>query len=182
MEFGKIISSFKSKKGNTVVFRYPKEDDFSSIWQFAKALAREDTFIELNQEPTEEEERKWFDDMITKVTKGESIYLCALVNGVFAGNVHVEKGRYRRRHVGHMGISLLAPYRDEGIGSVLMQTAIDEAKTRGLRLLTLTCFENNPRALHVYEKLGFQNVGVIPGDLAYKGDYIGSIHMYLPLA
>lgn len=182
MEFGKIIKSFKSKKGNTVVFRYPKNDDFLAIWQFAKELAREDTFIELNREPTEEEERKWFDDMITKFTKKDSSYLCVFVNGVFAGNVHVEKGRYRHSHVGHIGISLLEPFREEGIGTVLMQAVIDEAKGLGLRLLTLSCFENNPRALHVYEKLGFQKIGVIPGDIAFKDNYVGSIQMYLPLA
>ena len=55
---GKVIKSFKSKKGNDVIFRYPKADDFEAIWKFAKDLAREDTFIELNREPTEEEERK----------------------------------------------------------------------------------------------------------------------------
>lgn len=154
---GKVIKSFKSKKGNDVIFRYPKADDFEAIWKFAKDLAREDTFIELNREPTEEEERKWFDDMLTKFTKNESVYLSVFVNGTFAGNTHVEKGRYRHEHVGHLGISLLVPYRDEGIGTALMQAVIDEARKLGLRLLTLSCFENNPRGLHIYEKLGFQD-------------------------
>lgn len=178
---GKVIKSFKSKKGNDVIFRYPKADDFEAIWKFAKDLAREDTFIELNREPTEEEERKWFDDMLTKFTKNESVYLSVFVNGTFAGNTHVEKGRYRHEHVGHLGISLLVPYRDEGIGTALMQAVIDEARKLGLRLLTLTCFETNVAALHVYEKLGFVKAGVIPGAIAHKGQHIGEVHYYLPL-
>ncbi len=62
-----------------------------------------------------------------------------------------------------------------------MKSLIDEARSLGLRLLTLSCFENNAPALHVYEKLGFQKAGIIPEAISYKGKYINEIHMYLPL-
>ncbi len=182
MEFGKIITSFKSKKGNTVEFRYPSQDEFQATWGFACDLAEEDTFVMLSgAPPTEEEEKKWFTDMLESVSKKESVRLSVYVNGTFAGNGRVDKGKYRHAHVGSMGLSLRPQYREEGIGTELMRSLIDEARKLGLRLLTLSCFENNPRALHVYEKLGFMKSGVTPGAILYKGDYIGEVHFYLPL-
>ena len=80
-----------------------------------------------------------------------------------------------------MGIALVRQFRDEGIGTELLKTLISEGRTAGLRLLTINCFENNDRALHVYEALGFIQAGVIPGEVSYKGKYYGEIKMYLPL-
>lgn len=67
------------------------------------------------------------------------------------------------------------------IGMELMRSLIDEARSLGLRLLTLSCFENNQRGLHIYETLGFNKVGVIPKAILYKGEYFGEIKMFLPL-
>ncbi len=181
MQTGKIIKSFKSKKGNEVIFRYPMKNDFSSVWRFACDLAAEDTFIELNAAPGEEEEHRWFDDVLAKIEKKESVHLSVFVNGQFGGNGRVDRGKYRHSHVGHMGLSLIPQFREEGIGTELMRSLIDEARGLGLRLLTLSCFENNPRALHVYKKLGFVKLGVLPKAIAFKGDYISEIHLFLPL-
>lgn len=177
-----IVKSFKSKKGNDVIFRYPRKDDFTAVWEFACDLAAEDTFIELNSAPSETEEHAWFDDVLKKIEKKESIHLSVFVNGAFVGNGRVDRGKYRHSHVGHMGLSLSPGFREEGIGTELMKSLIDESKRLGLRLLTLSCFENNPRALHVYEKLGFRRFGVLPEAIAFQGKYIGEIHFYLPLS
>lgn len=182
MEFGKIVKTFTSKKGREVVFRYPKEDDFQAIWGFACDLADEDTFVMLSgPPPSESEERKWFAEVLEKIKTNESIHIEVYVNGVYAGNGRVDTGKYRHSHVGHTGVALRPEYRAEGIGTELMRSLIDEARGLGLRLLTLSCFENNEQALHVYEKLGFVRSGVTPGAIAFKGNYIGEVHFYLPL-
>lgn len=175
------VASFKSKKGNDVIFRYPTRDDFQDMFTFACEIGSEDTFVALDAPPTEQEEHDFFDRMIKEVEEKESIYIMAYVGGVFAGNGRVARGKGRHRHAGHVGISLTRPFRDEGIGTNLMKSLIDEARKLGLRLLTLTCFETNAAALHVYEKLGFQKAGVIPEAIAFKGHYIGEVHYYLPL-
>lgn len=177
-----IVKSFRSKKGSEVVFRYPQKTDFADMYSFACDLGSEDTFVALDKPPTEDEEKDFFTRMIAEVADKESIYLMAYVGGVFAGNGRVSRGKGRRRHVGGMGISLRAAFRGDGIGTELMKSLIDEARAMGLRLLTLTCFETNDAALHVYEKLGFRKAGVIPEAIQHKGQYVGEVHYYLPLA
>ncbi len=51
MKFGNIIKTFKSKKGNDVVFRSLKHDDLDGMLAYANALIAEDTFIELSGNP-----------------------------------------------------------------------------------------------------------------------------------
>lgn len=175
------IKSFRSKKGNEVIFRYPVKTDFADMYSFACDIGSEDTYVALDAPPSEQEEHDFFDRMLREVESRESIYIMAYVNGSFAGNGRVNRGKGRHHHVGGLGISLTRQYRDEGIGTELMRLLIDEAKSHGLRLLTLTCFETNAPALRVYEKLGFKRSGIIPGAISYKGDYIGEVQFYLPL-
>ena len=182
MEFGKVLHTFKSRKGNMVEFRYPTKDEFQPLWNFACDLAAEDTFVELSGLPPKEaEEKKWFETMIKDVENRDAIYVHAYTNNRFIGNGRVLKGKYRHSHVGHMGISLVPEFREEGIGTELMQTLIKQAPDIGIRVLELSCFENNSRALHVYEKLGFIKIGTMPAAIAWKGGYVGEVKMYLPL-
>ena len=58
-----------------------------------------------------------------------------------------------------------------------MEILIEGARTMNLRMLELSCFANNPRALNLYEKMGFREVGRIPGKYFYKGGYIDSVEM-----
>jgi RimJ/RimL family protein N-acetyltransferase len=181
MDTSRTVKTFTSKKGTEVRFRYPSPADFDRMWSFACEIGSEDTYVALSAPPTEEEERTFFDGMLKDVRERESVYLIAFVGDELIGNGRVTRGKGRHHHVGNMGISLRAPYRNEGIGVALMQSLIDEARALGLRLLTLTCFETNAPALHVYEKLGFRKAGVIPNAIRFKEQYVGEVHLYLPL-
>lgn len=182
MEFGKIVKTFKSKKGNEVIFRYPKAEDLEDCLTFANNIIVEDTFVELSGKPkTRQEEKKWLDELLEHVRKGEKIHLVAMVNGKYAGNGEVRIGKLRRSHVGDIGIALAKEVHDEGIGTALLKALIDEARAMGLTLLTLNCFENNTRACHVYEKLGFIKAGVIPNAIKWKNGFVGEVKFYMQL-
>ncbi len=182
MEFGKIVKSFKSKKGNEVVFRYPKADDLEDCLAFANKIIAEDTYVDLSgKKKTPEDQKKWLDTLLDQVKKGEKIHLVVIVNGKYAGNGEVRIGKLRRSHTGDIGIALAKEYRNEGIGTALLNALIDEAKASKLRLLRLNCFENNEGACHLYEKTGFQRAGVIPNAIKWKDGYVGEVKFYLPL-
>lgn len=182
MIYGKIINTFKSKKGNNVIIRYPKPEELDDVLQFVNAIVDEDTFVDvLSEKVTRNEEKKWLRDTIEKMEKGKKIQLVAEVNGQYAGNCEIRIHERRQAHVGDIGISIAAQYREEGIGYELLSTLVEEGKKAGLKLLILHCFENNDRALHLYEKLGFKKSGTVPGVYAYKGGYVGEVTLYLPI-
>ena len=56
---------------------------------------------------------------------------------------------------------------NQGIGRRLMQVAIDQARAREDRTLTLEVIEQNPRAVHLYESLGFRSLRRLTG---YNGE------------
>jgi RimJ/RimL family protein N-acetyltransferase len=43
-----------------------------------------------------------------------------------------------------------------------MKTLIKQARAMGLKVLKLSAFETNKRAIHVYEKFGFVQTGRVP--------------------
>lgn len=182
MELGQIIKTYTSQNGNTIVFRCPRENDLDDMLSFANGLIAEDTYVLLSgKKLTRSEEKKHLHTMIKDIKKKQELQIVVEVNGVYAGNARVKKGALRKSHVGEIGIAIDRRYRGDGIGTELLRTLIREAKKQGLRLLTLTCFENNTKAFHLYEKLGFKCIGVIPEALLYKGSYIGEAVLYLSL-
>lgn len=178
---GKIIKKITSKKGNDIIIRYPKWEDLDDLVTFANNLVAEDTFIMLNKKISWEEESKWLTDTITEINEGKKIHLVAEVNEKLVGNCEIRIRDKKQTHVGEIGISVALPYREEGIGYELLSTLIEEGKKKGLRLLIIHCFENNDRALHLYEKLGFTRAGLVPGMYNYKGSFVGEVTLYLPI-
>lgn len=183
MELGKVVKIFKSKKGNEVVVRYLKYEDLDDLLKFANALSEEDTFVMLSGEVlTREEELKYLEDSIESMEKGQKVHLVATLNGRVVANCQITREKKRKAHVGNLAISVAKAFREEGIGTELIKTLIEEGKKQlGLRLVTLMCFETNDRALQMYKKVGFKLAGVIPKIYLYKGEYVGEVLLYLPL-
>lgn len=62
-----------------------------------------------------------------------------------------------REDVGHVTQICVAPeYRDRGLGRLLMRECARTLARRGFSLLTLTVTASNPKAVALYEKLGFR--------------------------
>ncbi len=57
-----------------------------------------------------------------------------------------------------LGIGVLPPYRNQGLGTCLVQHAVAWAEHRGFSRLKLTTHRNNRRAIYVFEKCGFASV------------------------
>ena len=84
--------------------------------------------------------------------------------------------KYRHRAV--MGISVLKEAWGCGLGSFLMQLAVDQAKANGFEQLELGVYSDNARAIHLYEKFGFERCGTTPHAFKLKdGTYRDEIMM-----
>ena len=81
-------------------------------------------------------------------------------------------------HRAVMGISVLKDYWGGGLGSFLMQLAVDQAKANGFEQLELGVYSDNTRAIHLYEKFGFERCGTMPHAFKLKdGTYRDEIMM-----
>lgn len=84
--------------------------------------------------------------------------------------------KYRHRAV--MGISVRKEYWGCGLGSFLMQIAVEQTAANGFEQLELGVFEDNVCAIHLYEKFGFAKYGVSPRAFKLKdGTYRDEIIM-----
>lgn len=84
--------------------------------------------------------------------------------------------KYRHRAV--MGISVLEEAWGCGLGSFLMQLAVGQAKANGFEQLELGVYSDNTRAIHLYEKFGFERCGTMPHAFKLKdGTYRDEIMM-----
>jgi RimJ/RimL family protein N-acetyltransferase len=85
-----------------------------------------------------------------------------------------------RNHSAHYRIALSEKYVDHGYGTeatyLMMQYAFDVLK---LHRVELEVYAFNPRALHVYEKLGFVREGTLRDVLFMEGRYHSAVVMSL---
>jgi len=67
-----------------------------------------------------------------------------------------------RRHVGQIGMAVRDDWQGKGVGSALMDAAIDLAENwLNLTRLELDVFTDNEPAIHLYKKFGFSIEGTL---------------------
>lgn len=185
---GKIVKNFTTKSGKQALLRYPTATDVQILLDFVNPISAEDTFIRFSgEQQTLEQEQQYLDSVLHKMNTGDLVKLFCFVEGKFAGACDIERDeslRARRRHVGILGIALAKDFRSDGIGKQIMEATISEAKNEisGLRLVELEYFSINNIAKGLYEKMGFTEVGRIPGAIFYKGNYIDEVIMVKNIA
>jgi RimJ/RimL family protein N-acetyltransferase len=177
MKAGKVIKSFSAEDGRMVVLRTPKWEDLDDLFELINSLVEEGAEIIRNEKVSREEEIDWLSKTLASLEKDEIFFLVAEVDGkvIASSDIHPLKGF--ERHVGVLGIVIKNGFRDVGIGTEMMKTLVGQASKMGLKVLTLSVFATNKRAIHVYEKVGFVQTGVIPKKHFKDGRYIDEIIM-----
>lgn len=92
------------------------------------------------------------------------IVLVAETNGALAGYAQLREGEYPVEISGPRPIQLWRFYLDQvwlgkGVAQALMEAVKQEARARGARTLWLGVWEENPRGIAFYRKVGFSEVG-----------------------
>ena len=82
-------------------------------------------------------------------------YIVVNTNGQLAGFALINKNHRNQR--GDVRIRLIGTNKGRGIGRMLMERIIDNARRRGLKTITL---ESVPEARAFYNKLGFRPIGI----------------------
>ena len=88
------------------------------------------------------------------------------VDGVPAGHVMVQRRAGQHyAHVGEIAILVSNAQRGAGLGRALMEMAIGWARAVGLAKLSLRVFPDNQRAIALYRSLGFEDEGLVRGEV-----------------
>ncbi|WMX15341.1 MULTISPECIES: GNAT family N-acetyltransferase [unclassified Aureispira] len=111
---------------------------------------------------------------------GKCIFV-AEIDRQLVGTIDFWNG-YRKRieHTGEFGMGVLAEYRDQGIGACLIQVLLKWASANPvIEKVKLGVFATNLRAIHLYEKMGFEEEGRRVAEIKMAdGQYHDVIEMY----
>lgn len=152
-----------------------------AMLEYVNSMVAENTYIELCEPQTYEQEKQYIARVLEDIAADRKYHVAMEVDGVYAGNAELRLYPGRKSQVAAIGIGLSRPVRDQGIGRIVLCLLIDEAIRRNLNMVTLHCYANNTRGLHVYESLGFKQAGVLPKAVWFDTGFVDEILLYLPL-
>ena len=162
---------FLLKDGREAVLRSPREEDVESTLEYLYVSAGETEFILRYPEEcgkyTPEGERKLFEQK--NASPNEAMLMC-VVDGRVIGNCEISFYRgIKTRHRATVAIALISEFWNQGIGTKMFEEMIRLAEAREeVTQMELEFVENNSRARHLYEKMGFRIAGVHPNAIRLK--------------
>ncbi|HXQ92612.1 MAG TPA: GNAT family N-acetyltransferase [Nitrososphaerales archaeon] len=186
LKSGQFYKQFVAENGKTIILRSLKWEDLNNAVAYVNALAieseQDQDFGVPVEKQTLESEARWLADNLVKIEEGYLVSVVAELDGMIVGSTEVERGsRPVAKYHGILGISVAKEFRNLGIGFELMKTGIDECRKAGLRTIELRVFSNNSRAIHLYEKIGFNRAGVIPKKIHRNGKFLDEVTMAIEL-
>lgn len=174
-KYGKVFKRFQIK-GKKLVFRAPCWEDWEGYRDLINALVEERSdFLVGRMKDDEDACRRW-GDVMTRYETDVLLFVVVEVDGEFGGHGTIYHAR--KTHKGTLGIGFKNKFTGLGIGQRMMKFLCDQAeKMKALKLVYLDLLATNPRAFHVYQKAGFEEVGRIPKKIHHLGRYTDQIMM-----
>jgi len=125
----------------------------------------------------------WLDTVLKLVRNGDAAFAVAVVDGVVRA-----VGMWRRgstavfQHRAEVQQIMAHPSaRGLGLGRLVMEGLVENARAQGLEILMLGVRGNNHGAIELYEGLGFRECGRMPNAIAVGTERWDDVWMYLPL-
>lgn len=84
---------------------------------------------------------------------------------------------HKDSHVADIGLSILKPYREIGLGKDILGYVIELAECIGYEKLTASILSTNQRSVNLFERLGFFKEGVRVKQFRIRNRYIDEILM-----
>ncbi|MDY4010519.1 MAG: GNAT family N-acetyltransferase [Fusobacterium gastrosuis] len=146
--------------------------DYKELLDFMKIVMGETDYLSRSSDEfkmTYEDEKKFLEEV--KASDVSEMFI-AFYQGKQVGNIIFRGNELKRaRHYGNIGISVLKEYWGNNIGSKLIDRIIEWAKENGIKKINLEVFENNERAIKLYERKGFKLEGNIEMARYVNGEY-----------
>ena len=166
--------------GREVLLRSPEKADAQAMLDYMRITSGETHFMARYPEecPTDVQ---WECDFLDRITPhAKNFMIVAILDGELVGgcSVMAVNSHIKTRHRSSLGISIKQMACDSGLGTAMIEAALQQAKENGFGQVELGVFEDNARALHVYKRLGFQEQGRTLRAFRLKdGTYLDEIQM-----
>ena len=172
----------KTKNGIEVMLKLPQEADAKEIIEFYKQVGKETTYLGFS-----DGEYQVSEDQQSAIIKeinasGNNMMILAMINSKIAGigTISSNNKRIKIKHVGVLGIVISAEYCNAGLGTIMLDYLIEWSKNNGeTAKISLTVRKDNPRAIALYEKFGFETEGILKNETFIDGVYYDSVVMGL---
>ena len=156
------------KNGKSAILRTPEQSDAAELLAYIKQAFGETDFLSRYPEEMEsfsvESEERWIESLRSAP---EALALVCCVDGLIVGNCQITRLNGKKLcHRASVALAILQEYWGLGIGGAMFDAMLAAAKEWGVEIVELDYIEGNERALHLYEKKGFEIVGKRPN--AYK--------------
>ncbi len=136
-----------------VTVRNATPADLDEIIRMRAAVAGEGRWIGAELPLDEEGDRRWLGASIEQGTM-----FVAEVDGEVVGNLGMDVPRYK---VADLGMLVKDGFRGQGVGSALVERAIEYAREQGCHKIALQHWPHNTAARALYEKYGFEQEGYL---------------------
>jgi len=158
-------------KANDISVRFSTKEDIISLKKMFNKVVREKRFLPTIEE-IEEVGNEWID------LRNHDLTIVAEIQDELIGQIQLERLEDdATHHVCEIGIIVDPDYRGKGVGSRLLEKAIQTAKHIGFEKICLSTFHTNRNAISLYTKFGFQEVGRRKKQFKIADEYIDEILM-----
>jgi RimJ/RimL family protein N-acetyltransferase len=109
-----------------------------------------------------------------------AVFVAERSDGAVVGRLSVARDQHpASSHVADLGLMVAADARGQGVGTALLQAAVEWARGSGVRKLELHVFPWNEPAMRLYEKFGFEREGYRKAHYRRDGEDVDAILMAL---
>lgn len=158
------------KDGREAVLRSPVKEDAAELLAYLRDCAGETEFILRTPEECQRMTLQIEENFIESVNNsGTNMLISCFIGDTAAGNCQLSYNSAEKiAHRADIAIGVREKFWNLGIGSVMFREMIADAEKRGIVQLELEYIDGNDRAKHLYEKMGFTEVGQIPDAFKMK--------------
>ncbi|MFC4077307.1 GNAT family N-acetyltransferase [Salinithrix halophila] len=166
------------QEGHSLVIRPAEPHDAQEIHRRLTRVVEEGVY--LNETPDSLPDREEKREEIEDIREGGGMYTVVEVDGEIAGVALLRRGlEGTSDHTAKFRTWLVPGYRGLGLGTQLLEYTIEWARTHGVEKINLDVWDNNDRAIQLYEKYGFQVEGRRLKQAVIEGEYVDELYMGL---
>ncbi|MGL6104874.1 GNAT family N-acetyltransferase [Romboutsia sp.] len=175
------MNTVEMKNGQLAELRNAEEYDAKNIIDFYNIVGGETTFLSF----CEGEYRVSVEQQASIIKScnesNNNTMIIALVDDKIIGIGTISSNQKKKgKHVGILGIVIKKEYCNIGLGRIIMDYLIDWCKSNKItKKISLVSSQNNPNAIELYKKCGFEVEGILKNEVCIDGEFSDLVSMGL---